>query len=154
MYILEGRGKGASWALLKATVKHQGMYVGMHDPRGFVHGLAKDMLAVGEISNEDYDYLLQNTYSFNEYDKTRGSARKPVFLDNALHYFGRRESDIRAIALSNEDEQMVEPKDLHKTLYEQEIENLRLAQEKYKKALQNYEVAYEKIFKINSDLLK
>lgn len=113
MHIFEGRGKGATTTMLLETLRNTGIYVTASEGhKRVVIGIVQDIYDSGEISRDGYLYLKANIYSINE--NLRG-VRKPVYLDMGLaimrdFFVSKFGSELKAIALGNDREQMVNPK--------------------------------------------
>lgn len=120
MHILEGRGQGATWALLKEALHNQGVYVTTAAHVDIVkQQTLLDMVKEEEISLDGLEYLRENVFSIDEYSEKgrQNDSKVPLYVDLAMSHmhsmFSERLGQMpNAIALGNEDNQIVKPKHL------------------------------------------
>lgn len=116
MYLLEGRGKGATWTLLLETLHNEGVYITAgNQQKKFAIDILDDMLIEGVISEHGKEYLKRHILHINEI-RSRGHWRKKKFyVDSGLEILERYIAQETAhrpeiIALGNDDEQIVHPR--------------------------------------------
>lgn len=122
MYIFEGRGKGATTALLLEALHNQGVYVTAINNTGRLNSIKRDtleyMVKEQMISRDGQAYLEESIYTLSQWNKDAYHRRRqgaPVYLDNAMWLLneaiiGKIGSEPKVAALSNNDNQVVHPK--------------------------------------------
>lgn len=113
MHIFEGRGKGATTALLLEVVRNNGVLITSYSTQN-TKSQAKFMLKEEIISQSEYEYLLKNIYSTQ--DNLMGAVRKPIYLDGGMKLLEELSikqygSIPKIVALGNQDEQLSHPDD-------------------------------------------
>lgn len=128
MYIFEGRGKGATTALLLEALHNQGVYVTAIENTGRLNSIKRDtleyMVKEQMISRDGQAYLEESVYTlsqWNDYRNENAYHRRrqgaPVYLDNAMWLLNEAitekiGSGTEVIALSNNDNQVVHPRQI------------------------------------------